>query len=73
MAILLMSWFQNVLKLSDIIKRYVDKSVGAVVRCRCRDICHIVALHISKSLTHKVVDNPPQWFKEQFEELFEQL
>jgi predicted ABC-type ATPase len=26
-----------------------------------------------KSQTHKVVDNPPQWFKEQFEELFEQL
>ena len=37
------------------------------------DYGHIVALHISKSQTHKVVDNPPQWFKEQFEELFEQL
>jgi hypothetical protein len=30
--------FQNVLKLCDIIKRYVDKSVGAVVGCRCSDV-----------------------------------
>lgn len=37
------------------------------------DYGHIVALHINKNQTHKVVDNPPQWFKEQFEELFEQL
>lgn len=37
------------------------------------DYGHIVALHISKSKTHKVVDNPPQWFKEQFEELFSEL
>jgi len=37
------------------------------------DYGHIVALHISKNQTHKVVDNPPQWFKEQFEELFSEL
>ena len=30
----------------------------------------IIALHISKSQTHKVVDNPPQWFREQFEQMF---
>ncbi len=34
------------------------------------DYGHVIALHIGKSQTHKVVDNPPQWFKEQFEELF---
>jgi predicted ABC-type ATPase len=34
---------------------------------------HIVALHIGKSQTHKVVDNPPLWFREQFEELFKEL
>ena len=32
--------FQNVLKLSDIIKRYVDKSVGAVVGCRRSDVLY---------------------------------
>ena len=37
------------------------------------DYGYIVALHIGKSKTHKVVDNPPQWFKEQFEDLFNQL
>ena len=30
--------FQNVLKLSDKIKGYVDKPVRTVVRCRCRDV-----------------------------------
>ncbi len=29
--------------------------------------------YVSKSQTHKVVDNPPLWFKEQFEELFANL
>ena len=33
----------------------------------------IIALHISKSRTHKVVDNPPLWFKEQFETAFDAL
>ena len=33
----------------------------------------IVALHISRSSTHKVIDNPPQWFKEQFETIFNTL
>ena len=37
------------------------------------DYGHIVALHINKSQTHKIVDNPPLWFKEQFEELFKEL
>ena len=37
------------------------------------DYGHIIALHISKSLTHKVIDNPPLWFKEQFEKQFEEL
>ena len=37
------------------------------------DYGYIVALHIGKSKTHKVVDNSPQWFKEQFEDLFNQL
>ena len=32
--------FQNVLKLSDIIKRNVDKPVGPVVGCRCCNILH---------------------------------
>ena len=34
---------------------------------------HIVALHIAKSNTHEVVDNPPRWFKEQFEEAFSKI
>ena len=34
------------------------------------DYGHIVALHISKSSIHEVEDNPPLWFKEQFEEAF---
>ena len=33
----------------------------------------IIALHISKSHTHKVVDNPPLWFREQFEDFFSKL
>ena len=33
----------------------------------------IIALHIARSHTHKVVDNPPQWFKEQFEVAFNAL
>ena len=33
----------------------------------------IIALHISKSQTHKVVDHPPLWFKEQFEAAFAAL
>lgn len=33
----------------------------------------IVAIHIQKNNTHKIVDNPPLWFKEQFEELFDKL
>lgn len=33
----------------------------------------IIALHISKSQTHKVVDHPPLWFKEQFEVAFSAL
>ena len=33
----------------------------------------IIALHISKSHTHKVVDNPPLWFREQFEDCFSTL
>ena len=33
----------------------------------------IIALHISKSNTHKVVDNPPHWFCEQFEDCFKAL
>ena len=34
---------------------------------------HIIALYIGKSHTHKVVDNPPQWFREQFERQFEEF
>ncbi len=34
---------------------------------------HIIALHISKSKIHKMVDNPPIWFKEQFESSFSLL
>ena len=34
---------------------------------------YIVALYIGKSQTHKVIDNPPLWFKEQFEMLFKEL
>lgn len=37
------------------------------------DFGKIVALHISKSQIHKVTDNPPLWFKEQFGESFEKL
>lgn len=37
------------------------------------DYGHIVALHISKSNIHRVEDNPPKWFKEQFEEAFSNL
>ena len=33
----------------------------------------IIALHISKSHTHKVVGNPPLWFREQFEDYFSKL
>lgn len=33
----------------------------------------IIALHICKNQTHKVVDNPPLWFREQFEECFNTL
>ena len=35
------------------------------------DYGHIVALHITKSHIHRVEDNPPLWFKEQFELLFD--
>ena len=31
---------------------------------------HIVALHIAKGNIHRVEDNPPQWFREQYEEVF---
>ena len=34
---------------------------------------HIVAIHIGKNQTHKVVDNPPLWFREQFEQQFASL
>lgn len=37
------------------------------------DYGHIVALHIAKSNIHRVEDNPPQWFKEQFETAFANL
>ena len=37
------------------------------------DYGHIVALHIAKSKTHKIIDNPPLWFKEQFEQAFNEL
>lgn len=33
----------------------------------------IIALHISKSQIHKAVDNPPLWFREQFEDCFDTL
>ena len=33
----------------------------------------IVAMHNTKGNIHKVEDNPPQWFKEQFEEEFAKL
>lgn len=33
----------------------------------------IIALHINKSHTQKVVDNPPLWFREQFEDSFKVL
>ena len=33
----------------------------------------IIALHISKGHIHKVVDNPPHWFCEQFEDCFKAL
>lgn len=34
------------------------------------DYGKVVALHIGNSGKHEVVDNPPLWFKEQFEEAF---
>ena len=37
------------------------------------DYGHIVALHITKSHIHRVEDNPPLWFKKQFEAVFENL
>lgn len=37
------------------------------------DYGHIVALHIAKSRIHKIEDNPPLWFKEQFEQSFNGL
>ena len=37
------------------------------------DYGHIVALHIDKGGIHEVEDNPPLWFKEQFEEAFSGL
>lgn len=37
------------------------------------DYGHIVALHIAKSRIHKIEDNPPLWFKEQFEQSFNDL
>ena len=37
------------------------------------DYGHIVALHIAKSRIHKLEDNPPLWFKEQFEQSFNDL
>jgi len=37
------------------------------------DYGHIVALHITKSHIHKVEDNPPLQFKEQFELFFDNL
>lgn len=37
------------------------------------DYGHIVALHIKNGNIHTIEDNPPQWFKEQFEEAFAQL
>ena len=37
------------------------------------DYGHIVALHIDKGGIHEVEDNPPLWFKEQFEEAFKRI
>ena len=37
------------------------------------DYGHIVALHITKGHIHEVEDNPPLWFREQFEEAFNRL
>ena len=37
------------------------------------DYGHIVALHIEKGHIHEVEDNPPQWFVDQFENLFKEL
>ncbi|MBR5921789.1 MAG: zeta toxin family protein [Bacteroidales bacterium] len=37
------------------------------------DYGHIVALHIANGNIHEVEDNPPQWFKEQFEEAFSNI
>ena len=34
------------------------------------DYGHIVAIHISQGGIHEVEDNPPLWFKEQFDEAF---
>lgn len=33
----------------------------------------IIALHVAKGNIHSVVDNPPQWFKLQFDEMFAKL
>ena len=37
------------------------------------DFGKIVALHIAKSHVHEVAENPPLWFREQFEEAFGRL
>ena len=37
------------------------------------DFGKIVALHIAKNHVHEVAENPPLWFREQFEEAFSKL
>lgn len=37
------------------------------------DFGKVVAVHIGKSGKHEVVDNPPLWFKEQYEEVFAEM
>lgn len=37
------------------------------------DFGKIVALHIAKNHIHEIAENPPLWFKEQFEEAFDEL
>ena len=37
------------------------------------DFEKIVALHVSKNHVHEVAENPPLWFREQFEEAFGRL
>jgi hypothetical protein len=37
------------------------------------DFGKIVALHFKKNGKHEVMDNPPRWFKEQFEKAFGEL